>query len=108
MICVFWVVIYYEGKFYLYCLVNYYYSGIEIGEIKVMFIYVKEIKKFVEWCYIKWKYFFWWNWFFVDLVCKILRIELDLIGIEIDKVDNNSFDKVLSNGLKIEVGIECF
>ncbi len=85
---------------------NYYHSGTETGETKAMSIYAKEIKKFVEWCYTKWKHLPRWNWFFVDPACKTLRTELDLIGIDTDKADNNSSDKVSSNGLKIEVGIE--
>ena len=104
--CAFWVVTHHEGKFYLYRLANYYHSGTETGETKAMSIYAKEIKKFVEWCYTKWKHLPRWNWFFVDPACKTLRTELDLIGIETDKADNNSSDKVSSNGLKIEVGIE--
>mgnify|MGYP003025073366 FL=1 len=104
--CAFWVVTHHEGKFYLYRLANYYHSGTDTGETKAMSTYAKEIKKFVEWCYTKWKYLPRWNWFFVDPACKTLRTELDLIGIETDKADNNSSDKVSSNGLKIEVGIE--
>ena len=71
-----------------------------------MSIYAKEIKQFVTWCYEKWKDLPHWNWFFVDPACKTLRSELELIGIDTERADNNSSDKVSSNGLKIEVGIE--
>ncbi len=103
--CAFWAVSFHEGKYYLYRLANYYHSGSESGQVKAMSVYAKEIKLFVEWCYSKWD-FPRWNHFFVDPACKSLREELHLLGILTDKADNNSRDKISSNGLKIEVGIE--
>lgn len=104
--CAFWVITNHDGKFYLYRLANYYHSGSDTGSTKAMSIYAKEIKQFVTWCYEKWKDLPHWNWFFVDPACKTLRSELELIGIDTERADNNSSDKVTSNGLKIEVGIE--
>lgn len=103
--CAFWLVTFHEGQYLLYRLANYYHSGTDTGVTKAMSIYAKEIKLFVEWCYQKWN-FPHWNYFFVDPACKSLREELHLIGIPTDKADNNSRDKVSSNGMKIEVGIE--
>lgn len=103
--CAFWLVTFHEGQYLLYRLANYYHSGTDTGVTKAMSIYAKEIKLFVEWCYQKWN-FSHWNYFFVDPACKSLREELHLIGISTDKADNNSRDKVSSNGMKIEVGIE--
>ncbi|MGG6942809.1 UNVERIFIED_CONTAM: PBSX family phage terminase large subunit, partial [Pseudomonas aeruginosa] len=71
--CAFWVVTFYDGKFYLYRLANYYHSGTDTGETKAMSIYAKEIKQFVEWCYTKWSHLPHWNYFFVDPACKTLR-----------------------------------
>ena len=104
--CAFNVVTFHEGKHYLYRMANYYHSGTETGQTKAMSVYAKEIKQFVSWCYDKWKDLPHWEWFFVDPACKTLREELNLIGISTDKANNNSRDKVTSNGLKIEVGIE--
>lgn len=44
--------------------------------------------------------------FFVDPACKSLSEELRVLGIVTTKADNNSKDKVTSNGTKIEIGIE--
>lgn len=104
--CAFWVITFSEGKYYLYRLANYYHSGSDTGVTKAMSVYAKEIKQFVSWCYQKWAHLPHWNNFFVDPACKTLRSELELLGIMTDKADNNSRDKVSSNGLKIEVGIE--
>ncbi|MCC4121357.1 PBSX family phage terminase large subunit [Lactococcus lactis] len=104
--CAFNVVTFHEGKHYLYRMANYYHSGTETGQTKAMSVYAKEIKQFVSWCYDKWKNLPHWEWFFVDPACKTLREELKLIGISTDKANNNGRDKVTSNGLKIEVGIE--
>ena len=103
--CAFWLVTFHQGKYLLYRLANYYHSGTDTGVTKAMSIYAKEIKLFVEWCYQKWN-FPRWNYFFVDPACKSLREELHLLGIPTDKADNNSRDKISSNGMKIEVGIE--
>ena len=103
--CAYWVVTFDRGKYYLYRLANYYHSGTDTGVTKAMSIYAKEIKQFVEWCKVKWQ-FPHWNYFFVDPACKSLREELHLLGIPTDKADNNSRDKISSNGMKIEVGIE--
>lgn len=103
--CGFYAVSFHEGKYYLTRLANYYHSGSDTGQIKAMSVYAKEIKLFIEWCYNKWD-FPRWNYFFVDPACKSLREELHLLGIMTDKADNNSRDRVTSNGLKIEVGIE--
>ena len=103
--CAYWAVTFDKGQYYLYRLANYYHSGTDTGVTKAMSIYAREIKIFVEWCRDKWDLPH-WNYFFVDPACKSLREELHLIGISTDKADNNSRDKVSSNGLKIEVGIE--
>lgn len=103
--CGFYTVSFQEGKYHLTRLANYYHSGSETGQVKAMSVYAKEIKLFIEWCYNKWD-FPRWNYFFVDPACKSLREELHLLGIMTDKADNNSRDRVTSNGLKIEVGIE--
>lgn len=104
--CAFWVVTFFEGKYYLYRMANYYHSGADTGVTKAMSVYAKEIKQFVGWCRNKWPELPHWNYFFVDPACKTLRTELDLLGVPTDKADNNSRDKVSSNGMKIEVGIE--
>ncbi|EAD1189302.1 PBSX family phage terminase large subunit [Listeria monocytogenes] len=104
--CSFNVVTFFEGEYFLYRMANYYHSGSDTKDVKAMSIYAKEIKQFVEWCYKKWTYLPRWNYFFVDPACKSLREELHLVGIDTDKADNNSRDKISSNGLKIEVGIE--
>lgn len=109
--CAFWLVTFHRGKYHLYRIANYYHSGNDSGVVKAMSIYAKEIKQFVGWCYddlseslgVELPY---WNYFFVDPACKSLREELTLVGIDTDKADNNSRDKVGKNGLKIEVGIE--
>lgn len=103
--CTFCLVTFDEGQYYLYQLANYYHSGADTGITKAMSTYAKEIKIFKEWCYKKWNYPH-FNYFFVDPACKSLREELHLLGIMTDKADNNSKDKISSNGLKIEVGIE--
>lgn len=104
--CAFWVITFFEGKYYLNRLANYYDSGSDTGVTKAMSIYAREIKQFVSWCYEKWGNLPHWNYFFVDPACLTLRSELELVGITTEKADNNSRDKVTSNGLKIEVGIE--
>lgn len=93
-------------QYYWYRVANYYHSGTETGNTKAMSEYAREIKQFVEWCYMNYPTFPHWNYFFVDPACKSLREELRLVGILTDKADNNSRDKISSNGLKIEVGIE--
>ena len=103
-----------DGQYRLYRMANYYHSGTDTGIVKAMSIYAKELKVFVEWCYNKWEEPFKkkgevlprWSYFFVDPACKALREELHLEGIITDGADNNSRDKVTSNGTKIEVGIE--
>ena len=104
--CAYWVVSYHEGKYLLYRMANYYHSGTETGTVKAMSTYAKEIRIFQEWCFDKWNDYPRPQSFFVDPACKSLREELHLVGIMTDKADNNSRDKVSSNGLKIEVGIE--
>ncbi|MBC6163305.1 PBSX family phage terminase large subunit [Listeria booriae] len=104
--CAFWVVTFYQGQYYLYRMANYYHSGTDTGLVKAMSIYAKEIKEFVGWCRTKWAEFPHYNYFFVDPACKSLREELHLLGIDTDKADNNTRDKISSNGLKIEIGIE--
>lgn len=104
--CAFWCVTFNEGQYYLWRLANYYHSGTETQQVKAMSTYAKEIKSFIEWCYDKHRLLPRWNYFFVDPACKSLREELHLLGIATDKADNNSSDKVSSNGTKIEVGIE--
>lgn len=104
--CAFWVVTFFEGKYYLNRLANYYDSGSDTGVTKAMSIYAREIKQFISWCYEKWGNLPHWNYFFVDPACLTLRSELELVGIMTEKADNNSRDQVTSNGLKIEVGIE--
>lgn len=100
------VVTWKDGKYYLYRVANYYHSGKETGVIKAMSTYAKEIKQFVEWCYNEWKWLRMYSRFFVDPACKSLSEELRLLGIIPSNADNNSSDKVTSNGTKIEVGIE--
>lgn len=104
--CAFWCVAYNKGKYGLYRLANYYHSGTETGTTKAMSVYASEIKIFVEWCFDKWRNYPRPQYYFVDPACKSLREELHLVGIMTDKADNNSRDKVSSNGMKIEVGIE--
>lgn len=103
--CTFCLVTFKDGQYYLYQLANYYHSGADSGVVKAMSVYAKEIKLFKEWCYAKWEYPY-YNYFFVDPACKTLREELHLLGIMTDAADNNSRDKISSNGLKLEVGIE--
>lgn len=103
--CTFCLVTFDSGQYYLYQLANYYHSGADTGVVKAMSTYAKDIKLFKEWCYIKWNYPH-FNYFFVDPACKTLREELHLLGIMTDTADNNSRDKISSNGMKIEVGIE--
>ncbi|MEQ7200178.1 PBSX family phage terminase large subunit [Enterococcus avium] len=103
--CTFCLVTFDSGQYYLYQLANYYHSGADTGVVKAMSAYAKDIKLFKEWCYIKWNYPH-FNYFFVDPACKTLREELHLLGIMTDAADNNSRDKISSNGMKIEVGIE--
>lgn len=103
--CTFCLVTFDSGQYYLYQLANYYHSGSDTGVVKAMSTYAKDIKLFKEWCYIKWNYPH-FNYFFVDPACKTLREELHLLGIMTDAADNNSRDKISSNGMKIEVGIE--
>ena len=95
-----------NGKYRLYRMANYYHSGTDTGITKAMSIYARELKQFVEWCYEMWPDYPKWSYFFVDPACKALREELHLLGVHTDKADNNSRDKVTSNGTKIEVGIE--
>lgn len=104
--CAFNAVVFKDGKYYLYRIANYYHSGADTGNVKAMSTYAEEIKRFVEWCYSKFPKLPHWQYFFVDPACKTLREELHKIGIQTDKADNNSRDKVGSNGTKIEVGIE--
>lgn len=103
--CTFCLVTFKDGQYYLYQLANYYHSGADSGVVKAMSVYAKKIKLFKEWCYSKWEYPH-YNYFFVDPACKTLREELHLLGIMTDAADNNSRDKISSNGLKLEVGIE--
>ena len=103
--CTFCLVTFDSGQYYLYQLANYYHSGADTGVVKAMSTYAKDIKLFKEWCYIKWNYPH-FNYFFVDPACTTLREELHLLGIMTDAADNNSRDKISSNGMKIEVGIE--
>jgi len=103
--CTFCLVTFDSGQYYLYQLANYYHSGADTGVVKAMSTYAKDIKLFKEWCYAKWNYPH-YNYFFVDPACKTLREELHLLGIMTDAADNNSRDKISSNGMKIEVGIE--
>lgn len=104
--CALNVVTWFEGKYYLYRMANYYHSGSDTGVTLAMSTYSKKIQQFVKWCYEKWDWLPQWSWFFVDPACKSLREELRLLGIATTKADNNTSDKVTSNGTKIEVGIE--
>ncbi|WP_321389017.1 PBSX family phage terminase large subunit [uncultured Enterococcus sp.] len=104
--CALNVVTWHEGKYYLYRMANYYHSGSDTGVTLAMSTYAKKIQEFVKWCYEKWDWLPRWNWFFVDPACKSLREELRLLGITTTKADNNTSDKITSNGTKIEVGIE--
>ena len=104
--CAFWAVTYDNGKYRLYRLANYYHSGADSGHVKAMSTYAKEIKQFIEWCYTYYEGYPRWSYFFVDPAAKSLREELHLHDIYTDKADNNSGDKLSSNGTKLEVGIE--
>lgn len=104
--CSLWAVVFKEGRYYLYRLADYYHSGSDSGQTKAMSVYAREIKAFGLWCRDTWPELPPHEWFFVDPACKSLREELHLIGVGTEKADNNSRDRVTSNGLKIEVGIE--
>lgn len=95
-----------DGKYYLYRMANFYHSGADTGVTKAMSEYAKEIKQFKEWCYKEWSWLPKHSKFFVDPACKSLSEELRVLGIVTTKADNNSKDKVTSNGTKIEIGIE--
>lgn len=104
--CAFNVVTFYEGRYYLYRMANFYHSGADTGVTKAMSEYAKDIIKFIQWSKDKWPTLPNYSWFFVDPACKSLREELRLLGIVTTKADNNTSDKVTSNGTKLEVGIE--
>lgn len=104
--CAFNAVVLKDGEYSLYRLANYYHSGANTGTVKAMSTYAEEIKLFIDWCYRHFDNIPHWQYFFVDPACKTLREELHKLGVQTDKADNNSRDKVGSNGTKIEVGIE--
>lgn len=83
---------------------NYYHSGKETGHTKAMSQYAVEIKQFIEWCRDKYDHFY--SEIFVDPACKSLREELHLVGLSTKRADNNSGDKGMGAGSRIEVGIE--
>lgn len=95
-----------DGTYYLYRMANYYHSGADTGVTLAMSVYATKIQEFVNWCYKEWDWLPRYNWFFVDPACKSLREELHLLNIQTTRADNNSSDKITSNGTKIEVGIE--
>lgn len=104
--CALNVVSWHEGKYLLYRMANFYHSGADTGVTLAMSVYAKKIKEFMSWCTNKWPWLPQWSWFFVDPACKSLKEELRLLGISVANADNNSRDKLASNGTKIEVGIE--
>ena len=91
-------------RYHLYRVANYHHSGTETGQVKAMSQYAKEIIAFMRWCYDKWQYHY--SALFVDPAAKSLREEFHALGVETRQADNNSGDKVATNGMKIEVGIE--
>ncbi|CDQ41497.1 phage terminase, large subunit, PBSX family [Virgibacillus salexigens] len=99
------IVTFYDGKFRLNRVANYYHSGAETGQIKAMSTYAKEIKEFINWCVEKFEMRF--TDVFVDPACKSLREELHKIQIDTTRADNNASDAKKQGG-GIEVGIERF
>lgn len=92
-----------EGKYRLNRVAHYYHSGKETGQTKAMSTYAKEIKAFIEYCFQTFQMPY--SSVFVDPACKSLREELHLLGIQTEKADNNSKDKVGAS-VGLEVGIE--
>lgn len=92
------------GKFSLYNVNEYYYSGTDTGQTKAMSIQAKEIAKtFIPYCLNKWQMNY--SYCFIDPACLALREELELQGIATRGADNNAHD--IKGGSKgIEVGIE--
>lgn len=99
------IVTFYEGKYRLNRVANYYHSGKRSGQVKSMSNYARDIKKFIKWC-VK-KYGMLYTDVFVDPACKSLREELHDISINTRTADNNARDAKKQGG-GIEVGIERF
>ena len=90
-------------NYVMYRVANYYHSGTDTGQVKAMSTYAVEIKSFIHWCETKFKMRR--SGIYVDPACKSLREELHKIGIDTNKANNNSHEKMnASRG--IEVGIE--
>jgi PBSX family phage terminase large subunit len=99
------IVTYYDGKFRLNRVANYYHSGAETGQVKAMSTYAKEIKKFMQWCVDKYEMKY--SDVFVDPACKSLREELHKLHVSTERADNNASDAKKQGG-GIETGIERF
>lgn len=93
-----------KGVYYkLNRVANYYHSGADSGQVKAMSIYAVEIKEFMSWCVDRFKTNY--SEVFVDPACKSLREELELIGVDTSRANNNAKD-IDSKVKGIEVGIE--
>lgn len=99
------IVTFYDGKFRLNRVANYYHSGKDTGQVKAMSTYAAEIKQFIDWCTNKFEMRY--TEVFVDPACKSLREELHKIGVDTRRADNNAQD-AKNQGGGIEVGIERF
>ena len=93
-----------EGKFCLYCVAEYWYSGSETGIKKAMSVQAKEIaREFVPYCLNKTQMNY--SEFLIDPACLPLREELELNGIQTRGADNNAHD-IKGSSKGIEVGIQ--
>lgn len=88
------------GKYILNRVANWFYNGTK----KAMSVQAREIEKdFVRYCRNKTGRME--SFFFVDPACKALRMELELLGVQTNKADNNARD-IKGNTKGIKVGIE--
>lgn len=94
-----------QNPFYkLYRLANWYYSGTDTGRVKAMSVQAREIMgTFIPYC--RQMSGIRESGIYIDPACKALRAELDLLGANTDKADNNGRD-IKGSNKGIKVGIE--
>lgn len=97
------IVTWYNNKFILNRMANYYHSGADTGNIKAMSTYALEIKEFIDWCVNEYQMRY--TEIFIDPACKSLREEMRLIGLDNTGADNNSREAKRKGG-GIDTGIE--
>lgn len=91
------------ARFVLNRVANYYHSGSEEKVVVAMSTYAKHLKTFINWC--RTHFHLYESTVLVDPAALSLRAELEKLGVDTERANNNAHDHV-GNAKGIEAGIQ--